>query len=184
MYDLKEGCTNYTRWTACSCCIWDDLGTDKQTMDFGGCEQESLMVRDMSINGNSSEFEKDLVLVIDNHGSDTKMTTTTINSSPLSCLDGDVENCTTSSVASCSDSGICSTPHNEEEIGFEDIPLNTSDLCDGVDSSNFESSLSEKLSRMDGPGSCQLEGGKTGGKFRYDCYGVMSIFTSCQHYKY
>ena len=178
---MKEGCiinslnsllVLYLRWFR-----------NKQTMDFGECEQGSLVVGDTS-NESSSEFEKDFVLVIDNHGSETKMTTTTIDSSPLSCLDGDVENCTTSSVASCSDSGICSTPHNEEEIGFEDIPLNASDLCDGVDSSNFESSLSEKLSRMDGPGSCQLEGGKTGGKFRYGCYGVMTLFTSCRHYQY
>lgn len=111
--------------------------------------------------GNCFELDKNFDSVLDY---ETERTTTSTSNelSPLSTLDGDVENCTTSSVASCSDSGICSTPHNEEEIGFEDIPLNANDLCDGVD--NFESSLSEKLRRMDGVS--KLEGKKPGGKLR------------------
>ncbi|CAB4027264.1 Hypothetical predicted protein, partial [Paramuricea clavata] len=78
----------------------------------------------------------------------------------------DVENCTTSSVASCSDSGICSTPHNEEDLnGFEDIPLNVSmDLCDGVNAVNFGDSLSEKLRRMDDVSGSTFEGKKSRGK--------------------
>ena len=81
----------------------------------------------------------------------------------------DVENCTTGSVASCSDSGICSTPHNEEDLnGFEDIPLNvTTDLCDGVNAFNFGDSLSEKLRRMDDDSESTFEGKKTQGKLRY-----------------
>jgi hypothetical protein len=80
----------------------------------------------------------------------------------------DVENCTTSSVASCSDSGICSTPHNEEDLnGFEDIPLNVSmDLCDGVNAVNFGDSLSEKLRRMDDVSGSTFEGKKSRGKLR------------------
>lgn len=134
-------------------------------MDSEESEQGSFVIKSTS-DGIYSEFEKNFKLV-DDHGAAEKNQSTANELSPLQhCSDGDVENCTTSSVASCSDSGICSTPQNEEEIGFEDIPLNTSDLCDGNDSSNFESSLSEKLRRMDGLDSCELEGKKTGGKFR------------------
>jgi hypothetical protein len=90
-------------------------------------------------------------------------------SPPLPSYDAaDVENCTTSSIASCSDSGICSTPHNEEDLnGFEDIPLNvTTDLCDGVNAVNFGNSLSEKLRRMDDVSGSTFEGKKTRGKLR------------------
>ena len=87
--------------------------------------------------------------------------------SPLSCLDGDVDNCTTSSIASCSDSGICSTPHNEQEIEFEDIPLNTTGNNDAVDGGDFESSLSEKLAiQLATMDSTAKVDGKKQGKFR------------------
>ena len=87
---------------------------------------------------------------------------------PSPSLDpADVEHCTTASVASCSDSGICSTPHNEEDLnGFEDIPLNvTNDVCDGMNDMSFGDSLSEKLRRMDDITGSTFEGKKQG-KFR------------------
>lgn len=132
-------------------------------MEAGESGKGSPLIKDSS-EGASFEFPKNYSLVID-HESETNVPAST-DLSPFSCLDGDIENCATSSVASCSDSGICSTPHNEEEIGFEDIPLNASDLRDGIGSSNFESSLSEKLSRMDASGVVQLEGKKSAGKLR------------------
>lgn len=81
---------------------------------------------------------------------------------------GDAENGTTSSVASCCDSGICSTPHNEEDLnGFEDIPLNVGmDFIDGMDAVNFGDSLSEKLKRMDVDSGSNYEGKKSRGKLR------------------
>ena len=81
---------------------------------------------------------------------------------------GDVEQCGTSSVASCSDSGICSTPHNEEDLnGFEDIPLNVSnDLCDGINAVNFGDSLTEKLRRMDDVSGSTSQRKKSQGRLR------------------
>lgn len=80
----------------------------------------------------------------------------------------DVENCTNDSVASCSDSGICSTPHNEEDLsGFEDIPLNMStDMCDGMNAIHLGDSLSDKLQRMDDVRGSTFEGKQTRGKLR------------------
>ena len=89
---------------------------------------------------------------------------TTNELSPPSLDSAEVENCATSSVASCSDSGICSTPHNEEDLnGFEDIPLNVStDVCDGINTVSFSDSLSEKLRRMDDVTGSTFEGKKQG----------------------
>ena len=80
----------------------------------------------------------------------------------------DVENSATGSVASCSDSGICSTPYEEEDpCGFEEIPLNVSaDMCDGMNAINFGNSLSEKLRQVEEFDDVTLGRQKTRGKFR------------------
>jgi hypothetical protein len=113
--------------------------------------------------------EKVYSLVMNEHEHEDDNRSEATNELPTPSNDSvDVENCTTGSVASCSDSGICSTPHNEEDLnGFEDIPLNVStDLCDGINAVNFGDSLSEKLRRMDDVSELTSGGKKTQGKLR------------------